>query len=559
MRNRIRYSCEQPKGNLWLAIALIAFCSGASLETASAEGDSLNAPAKTPHWIWNSAETRNDSQVFFRRDFQVESGLIAAKLMLLADYHDLRVFVNGELLANLQSYSPKLQLDVTDKVRDGSNRLALLATKPQGPAAIAIELILKFQDGHTVRICSDTSWRSARLVAPGWELLDSSDKNWSPVVDLGPVSRLLWSDTSPAITEVDDYTQWKQAIGAPVGSDPSTFFVAKGFQIERLKSASTTEGSWVSLAFDPKGRIVVAREDRGLLRMTLSSDSKQVVAVETIDDSLLECRGLLFAHGSLYVNANNSKGLYRLRDTNSDGQFDETKLLYQSGGGVGHGRNDLALGPDGIIYSIQGDAVDLPTDCLDLTSPFTEHRRGKKTNEGHVISLGPNGKDPILVLAGLRNPYGIAFNTDGEMFTYDADAEYDMGAPWYRPTRVRHLVSGADYGSRGVTRQWPPYYPDHPGNPPTNLDVGKGSPTAVLFGTKSRFPEAYRRALFILDWAYGRILAVHIIPRGSSYLCRAETIIKGQPLNVTDLAFGPDGAMYIITGGRKTQSAMYRV
>ena len=39
----------------------------------------------------------------------------------------------------------------------------------------------------------------------------------------------------------------------------------------------------------------------------------------------------------------------------------------------------------------------------------------------------------------------------------------------------------------------------------------------------------------------------------------SETFLKGQPLNVTDLEFGADGSMYLITGGRKTQSKLYRV
>jgi hypothetical protein len=42
-------------------------------------------------------------------------------------------------------------------------------------------------------------------------------------------------------------------------------------------------------------------------------------------------------------------------------------------------------------------------------------------------------------------------------------------------------------------------------------------------------------------------------------MCEAETFLKGRPLNVTDLDFAPDGSMYLITGGRKTQSALYRV
>ena len=40
-----------------------------------------------------------------------------------------------------------------------------------------------------------------------------------------------------------------------------------------------------------------------------------------------ECRGLLYAHGALFVNANKSKILYRFKDTNGDNQFDEEKEL----------------------------------------------------------------------------------------------------------------------------------------------------------------------------------------------------------------------------------------
>src|SRR5207302_10343116 len=125
--------------------------------------------------------------------------------------------------------------------------------------------------------------------------------------------------------------------------------------------------SWVALAFDPKGRLTIAREKVGLLRMTLSSNS--IERVEVIEDKLLECRGLLYAYDSLYVNANNSKGFYRLRDTDGDDKFDEQKLLLQTEGGVGHGRNHLALGPDGFIYLVHGDDVVLPPD-LTTNSPL---------------------------------------------------------------------------------------------------------------------------------------------------------------------------------------------
>ena len=127
------------------------------------------------------------------------------------------------------------------------------------------------------------------------------------------------------------------------------------------------------------------------------------------------------------------------------------------------------------------------------------------------------------------------------------------------PTKVKHLTSGADFGWRAVTGSWPPYYPDHPDNTQATLAIGKGSPTGLKFGTRSQFPVDYQKALFILDWTYGRILAVHLRPRGSTYMGSAEVFLRGQPLNLTDLDFGPDGALYFVTGGRKTQSALYRV
>ncbi len=343
---------------------------------------------------------------------------------------------------------------------------------------------------------------------------------------------------------MDEYNQWKEARGGEAQFSP----LPEGFKLERLRAAKPDEDSWVSMAFDPQGRLVISKEKRGLLRLDLASGE-----TELIEDTLLEVRGLLFAHGALYANANNSKGLYRLRDSDGDGRFEETELLMETAGGVGHGRNDLALGPDGLIYSIHGDSVKLPEGIVRRRPRFGKVGR----EQGYVIRVDADGKNRELMVTGLRNPYGIAFNPEGDAFSYDADNEGDIGLPLYRPARVNHLVSGANFGwQQGEGESWPVY---HPHSLPTTHDAGRGSPTAVEFGTRSNFPPRYRDALFILDWAYGRIIALDLIPRGASYVCRSHTFLRGRPLNVTDIAFGPDQAMYFITGGRGTQSALYRV
>src|ERR1051325_6515240 len=128
--------------------------------------------------------------------------------------------------------------------------------------------------------------------------------------------------------------------------------------------------------------------------------------------------------------------------------------------------------------------------------------------------------------------------------------------PWYRPIRIYHLVSGGDYGFREGTAKWPKWY--HDALPPV-VDIGVGSPTGVKFGTKSNFPEKYKKALFAMDWTYGRIVAVHLKAQGASYTGTFENLVQGKPLNVTDMDFGQDGALYFATGGRNTQSGFYRV
>jgi glucose/arabinose dehydrogenase len=112
---------------------------------------------------------------------------------------------------------------------------------------------------------------------------------------------------------------------------------------------------------------------------------------------------------------------------------------------------------------------------------------------GHLIRTDRDGKTWELVAGGLRNPFGIDFNAAGDLFTFDADMEWDVGLSWYHPTRVLHLVPGGDYGWRRGTGVLPVWSPD---TLPSAVDIGVSSPTAVKFGTKSNWPEPWRSALF---------------------------------------------------------------
>ena len=49
----------------------------------------------------------------------------------------------------------------------------------------------------------------------------------------------------------------------------------EGFDAELLYSVPTEQGSWVAMAFDPKGRLVVSdQDDKGVFRVTLAKDGE---------------------------------------------------------------------------------------------------------------------------------------------------------------------------------------------------------------------------------------------------------------------------------------------
>jgi len=352
------------------------------------------------------------------------------------------------------------------------------------------------------------------------------------------------------------------------------------------------QGSWVAMAFDDKGRMIACDQYGYLYRLTIppvgSDTTRSKVSVEKLDikiegdTSSLKlgyAHGLLYAHHSLYVMVNDEgedslsrkSGLYRLQDTNNDDQYDKITLLKRLKGEGEHGPHTAVLGPDGqSIYVIAGNFTDIPemngygykgdTARLDNLLPLIKDPNGHdnvvNTHGGWIARTDSAGSKWELISSGFRNPFDMAFNEDGELFTYDSDMEWDIGLPWYRPTRICHVTSGSEFGWRQGTNKWSPSYPD---NSPPVLNIGQGSPTSFFSGQHARFPEKYRRSLFAFDWSFGIVYAIHLTPEGSSYKGRAEEFISGAPLPLTDGIIGPDGALYFLTGGRKLESNLYRV
>ncbi len=382
--------------------------------------------------------------------------------------------------------------------------------------------------------------------------------------------------------------------------DAAAFAVPKGFVVDRVFAVPLEQlGSWVCLTVDPRGRIIASDQGgKGLVRITPAPlDGSGTTRVERIPVAITSAQGLLWAFDALYAvcNGGPGSGLYRMTDADGDDMPDTVKKLRSFQGDGEHGPHAVHLSPDGTrLVIICGNHTKTPFAVTDVTPPQTMagirpnqrrvklaadgssrlpsnwdedqiitrmwdsngHAAGLLAPGGYVVSTDRDGTSWELWSAGYRNPYEMAFNADGELFVYDADMEWDFGMPWYRPTRVNHATSGSDLGWRSGSGKWSPAFPD---SLPAMLDIGPGSPVGVTFGYGAAFPAEYQRALFIADWTFGTIYALHLTPKGSTYEARKEEFVARTPLPLTDLVVGADGAIYFAVGGRGGQSELYRI
>ena len=378
--------------------------------------------------------------------------------------------------------------------------------------------------------------------------------------------------------------QNKQATSSqndPVHPKIEKLKLPEGFCAEHLYGPSENEqGSWVSMAFDNKGRLIASDQYGSLYRLELPPIGADNLSpeVEKLEVNMGHAQGLLWAFNSLYVMVNNrasesfekGSGLYRLQDTNNDDQFDKVTLLKELKGAGEHGPHSIVLAPDGnSLFVIIGNHTDVPEmnayrvppvwdedNLFPLIKDPRGHARDRTAPGGYVVKVDSSGQHWELFSAGYRNAFDMAFNETGDLFTFDSDMEWDLGTPWYRPTRICHVTSGSEYGWRTGSGKWSPSFPD---NLPAIVNIGQGSPTAVIHGKTAKFPEKYQKALYAFDWSFGIIYAIHLEQKGSSYSASAEEFLSGIPLPLTDGVIGPDGAMYFATGGRRLESDLYRV
>jgi len=589
--------------NGWLSVLLasVLVFSLAGSDTPGSVSLALRQPGDDrPQWIWYpEGDATREAPVarrYFRRVFTIDRPtqivVDEAELDIAAD-DAFTVWINGAPVGKGEGTKQTFHFDVRAHLVHGKNVIAVEVRNDKGPAGLVVRLGYVPNGQSKLAEVSNGSWKCSQSAEKDWQTAAFDDAKWPAVKVLGPIGQ-----PNP----------WKHLA---FGRGSERFKVPDGFVVQMVvppRPAAAFEGkspllqgphlSLVNLTFDNKGRLLVSREGgprspkgikAGQILLCTNPDKNGVYQDYKIYcDQVLNSQGMCWVKDSLLLVGDGPQGtgLYRCRDTNHDDRVDEVKLLHKFKGNMGeHGPHAILHGPDGWLYlvignhawaqvdqladnsplyrwpkGVEGPDQGRPNTTEDVLLPRMNDARGHAANRlapgGTIWRLDLDGKHMSLVAAGFRNQYDAAFSPFNELFTFDSDMEWDENLPWYRAVSVCFCPPGAEFGWRTGASKIPRYAID---TLPPVAETGRGSPVGVEFYDHHAFPEKYRGAFFLADWAIGVIFAVHLKREGASFKADVERFCVGAPMNVTDLVVGPEGAIYFSLGGRGTQGGVFRI
>jgi putative heme-binding domain-containing protein len=506
-----------------------------------------------PQWVWDESPQK-DEEVFFRRSFSLDNVPSEARVSVSCDNH-CRVYVNGDKVTESDAWETPATADVQKSLRKGENVIAVHGWNEGGVAGLVLRV--SWTAGKDFgEIVTDASWRCSDDDPDGWNAPGFDDTKWTKTTVLAALGA-KGAPWSGALGE--------DAFGSIVSPDaPQVAIPAEGLDGPMAKDAlqllavPRAYGSWVSLCADDKGRLYASDQARGLFRIVPAKELGELTTIEKVDVDLDGCHGLCWFKGALYASVNSRRsGLYRLTDTNGDDRLDRVELLRSLDGSGEHGPHAVIPAPDGEhLFVMCGNHTKLPElsasrvplhwgedRLLPRIGDPNGHAVGIQPPGGWVCLVDPDGKNWELFCCGFRNSYDLAVLPNGDAVTYDSDMEWDMGMPWYRPTRILQLQSGVDYGWRNGSNKWSPDYPEVL---PAVVDVGPGSPTGMLWTGDE---------VLALDWTFGTVYGVSLTAEKGGYRGELTPRLTGAPLPVTDIVRMGDQC-YLLTGGRGVPSKL---
>lgn len=359
---------------------------------------------------------------------------------------------------------------------------------------------------------------------------------------------------------------------APAKPKSNRFELDPEFVIEQVLTTKVA-GPMVAMEFNEFGKLLFSRKGGPLMIADLSLPVNSPGRVRVYCDKVKSCGGILPINGEVFVTGDGPSGLalYRLSDSNNTGTMEPAKALFKFSGEVGaHGPHGLKLGPDAMIYMVLGNGsrVDRP---VSGSSPYQNpyegsvvprmedpkgHAAGVEAPGGTIVRFSIDGSKVETFAGGLRNSTDLSFDANGQLFVCDSDNVADVGTPWYRPSMLFHVTAGSELGWRSGSGKFSSHLVDST-KPVCQLE--SGMPTGSVIYRHMQFPARYHDILFTANRATGKIQCVRTTRSGAGFTGSKEPFLSGKNFDITDLAIGEDGMMYIATGDRGSVGGLYRL
>ena len=228
-----------------------------------------------------------------------------------------------------------------------------------------------------------------------------------------------------------------------------------------------------SMTWGPDGNLYVSQQSGEIIELVIGIDGFPMgsALIAKVPPTLL---GLVFVGQDLFVSY--TGGVDRLNLQNGKASSQQTVLS-----GLPHGRHqndEIVYGKDGFLYLGIGSTGD--------------RTNGNDPQSATIVRFKPDGSSFEVFAKGLRNPYGLAFDKDGNLFSTDNGPDDPVG-----PDELNYIVQGGDYG-----------FPNYFGTPPSGSGTiapvvnlqGHSSSDGFTFYYGFEFPVEYVGNVFIAQW-----------------------------------------------------------
>jgi hypothetical protein len=172
-------------------------------------------------WIWfpevNPAQDAPAAKRFFRRTFVLPEGKAVDRARLRVSADDwFAARLNSTVVGTGEDWHAGRQFGgLAPLLKGGTNILAIIAENKSAtganPAGLIACLEIRFADGESLKLDSDTTWRCAKDEVSGWDTASFNDGGWVKALAIGRYGDGPWGQIVPLTN--DSYGP--QAAGMP--------------------------------------------------------------------------------------------------------------------------------------------------------------------------------------------------------------------------------------------------------------------------------------------------------------------------------------------------------